>query len=183
MSVLTFGQAKGAQCSAEGAKPCIVFAGDAFENKEDFRLAKSVILDLLRGREVSLINLKALDNCYVVVAVEDTIYIRHYFMSFKKSGSRVPKVALTAQGLQLDLCVRRYRLASNEMRKQAMIKTTPGQPKKRKNVDGDSVMGKVGKLYMPKQQLSELVLAKPKALKRSRSEERESKKARSESEA
>lgn len=33
---------------------------------------------------------------------------------------------------------------------------------------------------MPKQQLNELVLAKPKALKRSRSEEREAKKAANE---
>ena len=134
---------KGSECSAEGSKPCIVFAGEAFENREEFRLAKSILLDLLRGREVSLINLKALDACYVVVAVNDRIYIRHYYMAFKKSGTRVPRVALTPQGFQLDLSVRRYRLATEEMRKAAVMKHKVGQPKKQKNVQADSLLGKV----------------------------------------
>lgn len=136
-------QVKGSECSVEGSKPCLVFAGEAFENREEFRLAKSILLDMLKGREVSLLNLKALDSCYVVIAVHDRIYIRHYFMSFKKSGNRVPRVALAPQGFQLDLSVRRYRLATNEMRKQAVLKTKVGQPKKLKNVQADSIMGKV----------------------------------------
>lgn len=39
-------------------QPCIVFAGEQFENDADFKLAKSMLLDMFRGRVVEKINLK-----------------------------------------------------------------------------------------------------------------------------
>lgn len=39
-------------------QPCFAFAGEQFENDADFKLAKSMILDLFRGRLVDDINLK-----------------------------------------------------------------------------------------------------------------------------
>ena len=39
-------------------QPCMVFAGEQFENDADFKLAKSMLLDMFRGRVVEKINLK-----------------------------------------------------------------------------------------------------------------------------
>lgn len=39
-------------------QPCMVFAGEQFENDPDFKLAKSMLLDMFRGRVVEKINLK-----------------------------------------------------------------------------------------------------------------------------
>ncbi len=39
-------------------QPCMVFAGEQFENNADFKLAKSILLDMFRGRVVEKINLK-----------------------------------------------------------------------------------------------------------------------------
>ena len=57
-------QASYTTCTCEGAcpcaaQPCFVFAGEQFENDADFRLAKSMLLDMFRGRLVDNINLKA----------------------------------------------------------------------------------------------------------------------------
>lgn len=40
------------------AQPCFAFVGEQFESDPDFRLAKSMLLDLFRGRLVESINLK-----------------------------------------------------------------------------------------------------------------------------
>lgn len=36
----------------------MVFAGEQFENDPDFKLAKSILLDMFRGRVVEKVNLK-----------------------------------------------------------------------------------------------------------------------------
>ncbi len=41
-------------------QPCMVFAGEQFENDPDFKLAKSMLLDMFRGRLVEKVNLKVL---------------------------------------------------------------------------------------------------------------------------
>ena len=41
-----------------GAQPCFVFVGEQFDNVPEFRLAKSLLLDVFRGRVVDGINLK-----------------------------------------------------------------------------------------------------------------------------
>ena len=40
----------------------MVFAGEQFENDADFKLAKSMLLDMFRGRVVEKINLKVLQS-------------------------------------------------------------------------------------------------------------------------
>ncbi len=40
------------------AQPCFVFVGEQFENVPEFKLAKSMLLDFFRGRQVDGINLK-----------------------------------------------------------------------------------------------------------------------------
>lgn len=54
-------------------QPCFVFVGEQFDNVPEFRLAKSLLLDLFRGRVVDGINLKVWNTapaelCFVVHA-------------------------------------------------------------------------------------------------------------------
>lgn len=48
----------GSRCPMCVMQPCMVFAGEQFENDADFKLAKSILLDMFRGRVVEKINLK-----------------------------------------------------------------------------------------------------------------------------
>jgi hypothetical protein len=71
-------------------QPCFLFIGDAFEQDARFRLAKSLLLDTLRGEEVDEMNLMSLSRVIVCTAVDaDALKFRHYAISLKKSGTRV----------------------------------------------------------------------------------------------
>ena len=70
-------------------QPCFVFAGEQFEHDPDFRQAKSVLLDLLRGRVVDGFNLMGLDHVIFVTAVDRTLLLRQYAVKLKKSGTKV----------------------------------------------------------------------------------------------
>ena len=66
-----------------------MFAGEQFEHDPDFRQAKSVLLDLLRGRVVDGFNLMGLDHVIFVTAVDRTLLLRQYAVKLKKSGTKV----------------------------------------------------------------------------------------------
>jgi ribosome production factor 2 len=70
-------------------------------------------------------------------------------------------------GPYLLLELRRTQDAPADLMKEALKRATAG-PKKQKNVGFDEVDGKVGRIYMPRQELSELSLVKAKGTKRER---------------
>ena len=39
-------------------QPCFIFVGEGFENNPELRMAKSLLLDFFRGRQIDAINLK-----------------------------------------------------------------------------------------------------------------------------
>ncbi|KAI9086256.1 hypothetical protein K1719_031710 [Acacia pycnantha] len=53
----------------EGSKPFITFIGEGFENVEELKHLKEVLLDLFRGAAVENINLAGLDRAYVFTAL------------------------------------------------------------------------------------------------------------------
>lgn len=57
------------------------------------------------------------------------LLLRQYTIKFKKSGTRIPRVALTEMGPSLDLSVRRHRLAPPDMEKEALRKPQLGKKK------------------------------------------------------
>ena len=73
---------------------------------------------------------------------------------------------LTESGPRFDLALRRHRAAPAELRKAAYA--APKAPKKRKNVGEDTLVGTVGHVYVPRQEVDELGLSKPKGVKRGR---------------
>ncbi|GLI67632.1 hypothetical protein VaNZ11_011880 [Volvox africanus] len=153
-----------------GNKPCVLFVGEKFESVPAMALAKSLLLDIFRGEPVDKINLAGIDRVVMAVAMDDSrLQLRQYSVRFKKSGTRIPRVALTEMGPRIVFSVRRYRLPPSDLQQEAMKLPKLGK-KKEKNVSSDSLAGKVGRIYMPKQSMDTLGLSKYKGTKRERRE-------------
>ncbi|KAM7264265.1 hypothetical protein ACFE04_001948 [Oxalis oulophora] len=156
----------------QGSKPFIVFIGEGFQNVEELKHLKEVLIDLLRGEVVENLSLVGLDRVFVCSAVSSKkVFLTQCALRMKKSGTIVPRMELVEVGPSMDLVVRRHRLPNEGLRKEAMKQTKDHTKKKEKNVSHDKVEGKVGKLYMPDQKLHEMALPdKSKGLKRERRE-------------
>ncbi|KAF8407621.1 hypothetical protein HHK36_006754 [Tetracentron sinense] len=155
-----------------GSKPFFAFIGEGFQNVEELKHLKEVLLDLFRGEVVENLNLAGVDRVYVCTAVSSTrVFFTHCALRLKKSGTVVPRMELVEVGPSMDFVVRRHRLPNDGLRKEAM-KTVTEQPKKKvKNVSGDVIQGKIGKIYIPDQQVGDMALShKAKGLKRERRE-------------
>ena len=169
--------------AAQGSKPSLVFCGELFETDaarsfpsctllalslpiQAFRTAKSLLTDLFRGRVVPALNLRGLDRVLLFTATPGVILLRQCVTTFRRSGTPVPRVHLSQMGPSLDLRLRRLREPPLEMRKEAF--TAAKEPKRRKNVGTDSLVGTVGRVFVPRQEIDEMALTKPKGVKRGR---------------
>ncbi|KAL1824076.1 hypothetical protein ACET3Z_010854 [Daucus carota] len=155
-----------------GSKPFFAFIGEGFENIEELKHIKEVLLDLFHGQAVTNLNLAGLDRVYVCTAVSSNkVFFTHCALRMKKSGTIVPRMELVEVGPSMDLVMRRHRLADESLRKQSM-KTAPElKMRKEKNVSRDVIEGKIGKVYIPDQQVGSVPLPnKSKGLKRERRE-------------
>ncbi|KAF8067235.1 choline monooxygenase [Scenedesmus sp. PABB004] len=170
---------RGAGTAQVGNKPAVLFVGERFESEPDFKLAKSMLLDMFRGQQVESVNLAGLDRVVVAYAAgggERGLLLRQYRLAYKKSGTKVPRAHLTEMGPRLDLVLRRVRLPPVDLEKEA-LRQPKLTKKKEKNVGSDLLGGRVGRIYMPKQTVDKMALAKPKGTKRGRREAAAEKKA------
>ncbi|KAK8558151.1 hypothetical protein V6N13_073824 [Hibiscus sabdariffa] len=164
--------------------------GEGFEDVDELKHFKEVLLDLLRGEVVENINLAGVDRAYVCIAISSNkVYLTHCALRLKNSGTVIPRMELVEVGPSMDLAVRRHRLPNKGLRKEAM-RTAKDQPKKKeKNVSSDAREGTIGKIYIPDQKVGDVALSnKAKGVKRERREakkkeadERASKKQKEES--
>ncbi|KAL3839769.1 hypothetical protein ACJIZ3_024360 [Penstemon smallii] len=174
-----------------GSKPFFAFIGEGFENVDELKHLKEVLLDLFHGQAVTNLNLAGLDRVFVCTALSSNkIFFSHCALRLKKSGTTVPRMELVEVGPSMDMVVRRHRLPDDHLRKEAM-KTAPELTKKKeKNVSKDPIEGKIGKIYIPDQKVGSVPLANiAKGLKRERreaklmkSEDKKQKKQKQESE-
>ena len=94
---------------------------------------------------------------------------RQYRIRFKKSGTKFPNVSLSEMGPSLTLTPRRFKRAPIDIAKAALIAVkdqTHLNPKSIKNVERDEIRGTIGKVYIPRQDISTMALAKMKGSKR-----------------
>mmetsp|Transcript_22064 Transcript_22064/g.61231 ORF Transcript_22064/g.61231 Transcript_22064/m.61231 type:complete len:328 (-) Transcript_22064:163-1146(-) len=160
-----------------GNKPMFVFAGDKFDNVMEYKMMKSLLLDLFRGQEVDRVNLKGLDNVIFVAAAAGRVMFRVYAVSLKKSGTKVPRVELTQAGPSFDFDIRRVKTPPPDVEREAMKSKPKAVKKKVKNTSMDNLEGKVGRIYMPKQDIDTVALSKMKGVKRERREQADASKA------
>ena len=54
-------------------QPCFIFVGEGFESNPELRMAKSLLLDFFRGRQIDAINLKviALLDCANYIGISE----------------------------------------------------------------------------------------------------------------
>jgi len=129
--------------AAAGHKPCLLFVGGGFESDPALAAARSLLLDLFRGRAVTKINLAGIDRVLAVAASSGggdgnndnrkEIAIRQYAVALKKSGTRVPRVQLSETGPSLRASLGRHRAAPPDLWKAAM-KQPEGVEKKKVRV-------------------------------------------------
>jgi ribosome production factor 2 len=150
----------------------MVFLGDRFETEPALRLAKNILCDVFRGRPATRINLKGVDRVIVCTALADKVMFRQCAIAYKKSGTRMPRVELREMGPSFDFKTARHQEAPSDVKKRAYAKPKVG--KKTKNVEHDSLEGKVGRIYVEKQTgLEDMGMMKMKGLKRERREKAE----------
>ena len=90
----------------------------------------------------------------------------------KSAEATSPRVNLVEMGPSFDLKLRRTSYADEATMKLAMKrpKALPSAPKKVKNISRSKLLGKQGRLHMPKQDLAKMATAKMKGLKKGRAE-------------
>lgn len=154
---------------ASGTKPCLVFSGEEFETNMEYKRAKSLLIDFWRGETVSNIRLQGLEHVIQFTAFDGKILFRSYRVLLKKSGLKNPRVELEEIGPSMDLKMRRTKLASDDLYKEAMKQPKTLKPRKIKNVEHDNLGTKTGRIHMQTQDLDNLQTRKMKGLKRKKS--------------
>lgn len=70
---------------------------------------------------VENLNLAGLDRAYVCTAVSpNKVFLTHCALRLKKSGSVVPRMELVEVGPSMDMVIRRHRIPSDGLRKEAV---------------------------------------------------------------
>eukprot|EP01098_Paradermamoeba_levis_P010250 TRINITY_DN4309_c0_g1_i1.p1 TRINITY_DN4309_c0_g1~~TRINITY_DN4309_c0_g1_i1.p1 ORF type:complete len:350 (+),score=109.14 TRINITY_DN4309_c0_g1_i1:81-1052(+) len=161
---------------AIGSKPCFVFIGEDFDQKEEYKKFANIIVDFFRGRQVGSISLSGLDHVIICTSADNKIYFRHYFVSLKKSGSKLPKIVLEEVGPSADITLRRTRFAAPDLLRIAAAIPKELKPKKVRNVSRNTFGDKFGAVHPENQDINKLQTRKVKALKRKKGEEGEGEK-------
>jgi ribosome production factor 2 len=168
-----------------GARPCLLFQGDAFEHSTVMSSVRNMFLDFFRGDDVGSVPLEQLQWVMVFTAESDKIiHFRHYHISNQRSSNpKLPHVDLEEIGPHFSLEIRRSQEAPTDLMKQATrrakslltkIKRGDGtQPTKLgKNLKRDEMGTVLGRVHVGRQDMKDLALMKMKGLgkKRGRSE-------------
>jgi len=159
-------------------KPCLQFAGEMFDTDPDYQRLKNLLIDFFRGPEVTTIRLAGLEHVIMFTAVDGKVYMRSYRILLKKSGSRTPRIELEEIGPAADFVLRRTKLASEDLFKQAMKQPKENKARKIKNISKDPFGSKLGRIHMGRRDMSKLQTRKMKGLRKSGEERRQERRAK-----
>lgn len=151
---------------ASETKPLLVFSGDVFETQPEYQRLKNLFIDLFRGPEVSAIRLKGLQHVMVFTAADGKIYFRSYKIVMKKTENKAPDIELVEIGPHMNFVMRRTKLASEDLFKQARKQPKQLKPKKKKNISKNKLGTKLGRIHMKRQDFKTLCTRKSKGLRK-----------------
>lgn len=156
-----------------GLKPAMMFQGEIFEQRREFKMIQNLFLDFFQGEHVTSLNLKGLESVICLTALDDLILFRVYRVQLKKStdSNTTPRVELSLMGPALDLKLGRIHFPSDELMRQACRVPKELLHKKVKNISRDSVGDQFGRVHVGKQQINKIQTRKVKALKSNRDKE------------
>ncbi|XP_049872564.1 ribosome production factor 2 homolog [Pectinophora gossypiella] len=157
-----------------GLKPCLIFNGPAWELNEELKRLKSLFTDFFHRETVETIRLQGLEHVLSFTATEEgSIYFRSYRIQLKKSGQRTPRVELEEIGPSIDFKLRRTKLASDALYKEACRVPRELRPITKKNISRDAFGSKMGRIHMGKQEIHKLQTRKMKGLKKTPAEKKQ----------
>jgi len=160
-----------------GLKPAFAFLGELWDQKEDFRMLRNLLLDCYRGVEVEEADLGGLETFISCLAVqrppgpdadpgEELVLLRVYRVSMNsRVDSRVPAVHLTEMGPRLDMRLGRTKAAHPDLMKEALRKVRDLEPRTKKNVSKTVLGDTFGRVHVGDQKLGTLQTRKLKGLK------------------
>jgi len=152
--------------AAIGNKPCFLFIGEEFEQKEEFQKLANLLVDLMRGAVVESINLLGLEYIIICFSMPERVMLRTYRIKLKKSGSKIPRIELEEMGPSFDLIIRRTRFASHDLYSEA-TQLPEQRHHKQKNISSDE-FATMGTIHMQREELSTLQHRMVKGLRNKR---------------
>jgi len=156
---------------ALGTKPLVCFTGEPFVADVEWQGVRNILLDYLRGEDVSTVRLQGLELMIQVTAVDGKLLVRCYKVLLKKSGGRVPRVELSECGPRIDFRLKRTKLASDDLMRVACRQPKENLMKKKKNIEKNALGSTLGRVHMDKQDLDKIQTRRMRALKRSSQKE------------
>ncbi|XP_014212478.1 ribosome production factor 2 homolog [Copidosoma floridanum] len=163
----------------EGIKPILVFQGELFENNHEYGRIRNLLVDMFQRETVGQIRLQGLEHVLSFTAHDNCILFRSYRVQLKKSGTRIPKIELVEIGPRMDLRVRRTKLATDDLFKQACKRPKELKVKKKKNISEDGLGKTLGRIHMGSQKLHKIQTRKMKGLRKTPTEVKAEKKRKS----
>lgn len=161
-----------------GTKPCLIFNGPIWDQQEEYKHLKSIFIDLFHKEYVETIRLQGFEHALSFTASQDgKILLRSYKVILKKSGCKTPRIELEEIGPRLDFTLRRSKLPSEDLMKQACRKPKELKVTKKKNISTDGLGTTHGRIHVGKQGVSNLQTRKMKGLKKT-PEERKAEKSK-----
>lgn len=61
-----------------GIKPCLIFAGEAFDTKPELSRLRNLLVDIFQRGEVTGLSLQGIEHAMVFTSVDDKVYFRSY---------------------------------------------------------------------------------------------------------
>lgn len=154
-------------------KPCLVFNGPKWNQTEELRRLRSLLIDTYHKEKVDAIRLQGIEHVMSFTCTDDlTILLRSYKILLKKSGQKTPRIELTEIGPSADFSVRRTRIASEDLYKQA--KKQPKQLKvtKKKNITRDGLGNTRARVHLGRQNVTKIQTRRVKGLKKTAEEKK-----------
>lgn len=156
-------------------KPCLIFNGPRWNQTEELRRLRNLLIDTFHKDKVDAIRLQGVEHAVSFTCTEDlTILMRSYKIMLKKSGQKTPRIELVEIGPSADFSIRRTKIASDDLYKQARKQPKQLQPKKKKNVTYDELGNTHGRVHLGKQNVTKIQTRRVKGLKKTPEEKRDS---------
>jgi ribosome production factor 2 len=118
------------------------------------------------ARGLEKVSLRGLDHVISITAHDGLIYWRTFYVGFKRSDGRVPRVMLQPMGPNFDLVLRRTQFASADLEKESLRQPKELKPSKTKNVSQDIFGETMGRVHMERQDFTKLQLRKMKGMRK-----------------
>lgn len=156
-------------------KPCLIFNGPRWNQTEELRRLRNLLIDTFHKDKVDNIRLQGIEHVVSFTCTEDlTILMRSYKIILKKSGQKTPRIELVEIGPSADFSIRRTKIASEDLYKQARKQPKQLQQKNKKNVTYDELGNTHGRVHLGKQNVRKIQTRRVKGLKKTPEEKRNS---------